>query len=82
MTTPLPMRRALPSSATRDASPKPIATVNREWRCSGCDKLLGVRRDSRLHIRFARGHEYLVGFPVVATCRSCGTLNQTTVPAR
>ena len=32
--------------------------------------------------RFARGHEYLVGFPVQATCRGCGTLNHATVPAR
>jgi len=30
----------------------------------------------RLHIRFARGHEYLVGFPVTSICRSCRTLNE------
>lgn len=35
-----------------------------------------------LHLRFARGHEYLVGFPVQATCRGCGTLNNATAPAR
>jgi hypothetical protein len=34
-----------------------------------------------MHLRFARGHEYLVGFPVAATCRGCGTLNRATVPA-
>ena len=49
-----------------------------DWRCTGCGKLLGVCRDRRMHLRFARGHEYLVGFPVVATCRGCGTLNQAT----
>lgn len=34
-----------------------------------------------MHLRFARGHEYLVGFPVVATCRGCGSLNTVTGPA-
>lgn len=53
-----------------------------DWRCTRCDKLLGVCRDGRMHLRFARGHEYLVGFPVQATCRGCGTLNQATAPAR
>lgn len=51
-----------------------------EWRCSGCGKLLGVLRAGRLHIRFARSHEYIVGFPATGTCRSCGTLNER--PAR
>ena len=79
MTTPLPSRRALPSSGIHDANPTPV--TNPDWRCTGCGKLLGVRRDGRMHLRFARGHEYFVGFPVVATCRSCGTLNRVTVPA-
>jgi hypothetical protein len=30
-----------------------------------------------MHLRYARGHEYLVGLPVQATCRGCGTLNET-----
>ena len=47
-----------------------------EWRCSGCGKLLGLRKADRLHIRFARSHEYLVGFPATGTCRCCGTLNE------
>ena len=51
------------------------------WRCTDCGKLLGVLRDRRMHIRFARGHEYLVGFPVTATCRGCGTLNHAPSPA-
>jgi hypothetical protein len=55
---------------------------NSEWRCTRCDKLLGVCRDGRMHLRFARGHEYLVGFPVQATCRGCGSLNNATAPAR
>jgi hypothetical protein len=56
--------------------------LNSEWRCARCHKLLGVCRDGRMHLRFARGHEYLVGFPVQATCRGCGTLNHATTPAR
>lgn len=48
----------------------------RQWRCTRCDKLLGICRDGRLHVRFARGHEYLASLPVVATCRGCGTLNR------
>ena len=58
------------------------AEFTQEWRCTRCDKLLGVCRDGRMHLRFARGHEYFVGFPVVATCRGCGTLNQAQSPAR
>ncbi len=48
----------------------------RDWRCSKCRKLLAVLRGDRLHIRFARGHEYLVGFPATSVCRSCRTLNE------
>ena len=58
------------------------ATVSRghvssaaDWRCSGCGCLLGVRRDGRLQVRLARGHQYLVSLPSQATCRGCGTLN-------
>lgn len=47
-----------------------------EWRCSRCGKLLAVVRGDRLHIQFARGHEYFVGFPAATRCRSCKTLNE------
>ena len=53
-----------------------------EWRCVCCGKLLGVCRDGRMHLRFARGHEYLVSLPATATCRGCGTLNQAAAPRR
>ena len=81
MPTPCPPRQAAPTSWSGVANPTPT-TFNSEWRCTRCDKLLGVCRDGRMHLRFARGHEYFVGFPVVATCRGCGTLNQATSPAR
>lgn len=50
--------------------------MKREWRCARCKKLLGVQDGSRLHIRFARGHEYLVGFPATTVCRGCKTINE------
>lgn len=46
------------------------------WRCTRCRKLLGMMEGDRLHIRFARGHEYMVGFPATSVCRSCRTLNE------
>jgi hypothetical protein len=80
MPTPFPSRHAAPTSWSSGPKPKPT-TSNGEWRCTQCDKLLGVCRDGQMHLRFARGHEYFVGFPVVATCRGCGTLNKTAAPA-
>lgn len=50
--------------------------MEREWRCTHCEKLLGMIEGDRLHIRFARGHEYLVGLPTTSVCRSCGGLNE------
>ena len=52
---------------------------SREWRCSSCRKLLGVLTDARLHVRFVRGHEYMVGLPVTGVCRGCGTLNELSI---
>ena len=82
MPTPFPSRQAARSSWAGGAKTKPTITSTSDWRCTRCDKLLGIRRDGRMHLRFARGHEYFVGFPVEATCRGCGTLNQATAPAR
>ena len=53
--------------------------MEREWRCTRCGKLLGLFEGERLHIRFARGHEYLVGFPATSICRSCRTLNEVSI---
>ena len=46
-----------------------------QWRCTRCNKLLGIYRDGQMHIRSSRGLEYLTGFPVTSAC-SCGTLNR------
>ena len=50
--------------------------MRKEWRCVRCGKLLGIVEKARLHIRLARGHEYMVGFPVTGICRGCQTLNE------
>lgn len=50
--------------------------MERDWCCTKCKKLLGVLRNGRLHIQFARGHAYLVGFPATSVCRACHTLNE------
>ena len=54
--------------------------MEREWRCSRCNKMLGRFEGKRLHISFARGHEYLVGFPATSVCRGCRTLNEVSAP--
>lgn len=82
MPTPFPARDAGRSSQIGHESTQPANSASSDWRCTECRKLLGVGRDGRMHLRFARGHEYLVGFPVTATCRSCSTLNQAVAPAR
>jgi phage FluMu protein Com len=61
------------------ATDRRTGPVKHEWRCTRCGKLLGVLQDARLHIRFARGHEYIVGFPATSVCRSCRTLNELAV---
>jgi hypothetical protein len=76
-----------PSQTARSSQPGHAATppanaVPMEWRCTRCAKLLGICRDSRMHLRFARGHDYLVSLPATATCRGCGTLNQASAPTR
>lgn len=81
MTTPFPSRHTAPTSSSGIGSLK-ATNLNSEWRCTRCQKLLGVCRDGRMHLRFARGHEYLVGFPVQATCRGCGSLNHAPPPVR
>ena len=81
MPTPFPSRQAAPTSWTGGVNTTPTTSYS-EWRCTRCDKLLGVCRDGQMHLRFARGHEYFVGFPVVATCRGCGMLNRAAAPTR
>ena len=55
--------------------------MDNQWRCSQCKKLLGIVRDGRLHLKFARGPEYMVGFPATGACRNCKTLNELRAPS-
>lgn len=50
--------------------------TNIHWRCKQCGKRLGDVKGNRLHIRFSRGHQYIVGFPATVVCRDCETLNE------
>ena len=59
------------------ASPTDGARV---WLCSRCGKVLGVLSGGRVHLRFSRGYEYMVGFPVTGKCTECGTLNELSEP--
>ena len=59
---------------------KPAASFDREWRCRRCGKLLGLVIDDRLHLRFARQHEYHAALPASCTCRGCGALNELNLP--
>ena len=59
------------TSAVNVRNPQP-----RDWRCKRCFKLLGHRNEAGVHVRFARGHQYMMSTPVTAACRSCGTLNE------
>lgn len=56
-------------------------TTTHEWRCRRCGRLLGIVRDNRLEIRFARGHQYLASLPVTCVCKNsrCNALNELAV---
>jgi hypothetical protein len=47
-----------------------------KWLCHTCQKVLGVFHRGRLHLKFARGYEYIVGLPVSGVCYGCRTLNE------
>lgn len=51
-----------------------------KWPCTNCGALLGCERDGLMHLSFARGPEYFVGFPVCSTCNRCGTMNRRVEP--
>ena len=80
MPTPHLPRRLTAKAQTGTTNTK-LTISDAEWRCTRCNKLLGKCRNGRMHLRFTRGHEYFVSFPVTATCRGCGTLNQNNGPA-
>jgi hypothetical protein len=50
--------------------------LGNEWRCSTCNKRLGLLLGRRLHLKFERGIDYVVGLPAISKCRGCKTLNE------
>jgi phage FluMu protein Com len=51
-------------------------SANAEWRCFNCNKRLGIFHGRRLHLKFERGIDYVVGLPAISKCRGCKTLNE------
>lgn len=51
----------------------------REWRCQDCGRLLGKTDGAQMQIR-RKPLDYVVGFPVLATCPGCASLNVTKNP--
>jgi hypothetical protein len=57
----------------REHRPAPLSRTparerSTEWRCHRCDRLLGIVRGGRLHLRFARRYDYTVALPALCTC--------------
>ncbi len=52
-----------------------------EWRCTKCDRLLGVLHPTGLHLQNNRSAAYTVSLPVRAVCR-CGATNAIHEPLR
>ena len=52
----------------------------KEWRCRGCDTLLGIERGSRLHLRYKQAQYVVEGgdYTVIAVCRNCSAVNEWT----
>lgn len=48
-----------------------------DWRCQDCRRLLGKDNGTQMQIR-RKPLDYVVGFPVYATCPGCGALNTKT----
>lgn len=55
------------------------AEFSQEWRCQDCGRLLGKTNGIQMQIR-RKPLNYIVGFPVLATCPGCGSLNVTNKP--
>lgn len=77
----MPIHLSHRPTARRAQDRSPHISSN-DWHCSRCGALLGIHRDSVMHVSFARGHECLFSYPATATCRRCGTMSQTKGPAR
>ena len=52
--------------------------MEREWRCSACNSLLGVENGAHLRLRHKRAQYVVDGgdYNVIAVCRNCSTINE------
>lgn len=48
--------------------------LGRQWRCSSCGLLLGMRTGGEIEVRY-KDARYVVSGTVRASCRRCGTDN-------
>jgi hypothetical protein len=54
--------------------------IRSEWRCRGCESLLGVVDGGRLHLKY-KSAAYAVTGSVATECRKCGLPNVASSPA-
>ena len=47
------------------------------WRCKQCNRLLGMVDEHKIHIRYKDSTQYVIEGTVIAICRRCGRVNQT-----
>ena len=52
--------------ATSSVTRSKARNSDHNWYCKRCFKLLGKRSEGRIHVQFARGHQYVVSTPVTA----------------
>ena len=52
--------------------------MEKEWRCSECNSLLGIEKGAHLRLRHKRAQYVVDGgdYSVIAVCRKCSTINE------
>ncbi len=53
----------------------------REWRCSRCNTLLGIEQQGAIHLKYKKAR-FIVRGSVVAQCRKCAQMNETSTSVR
>ena len=49
--------------------------MEQQWRCRECKTLLGVWRESKLHLRYKTAQYFVTG-KVLAVCRTCSAISE------
>ena len=52
----------------------------REWHCRACGTLLGIERAGKMFLKYKTAQFVVIG-TVMAICRRCADLNETTCPS-